>query len=126
MKRTLYAGEHELFRETCRVFLDKEVVPYHDQWEADGLVSREVWRAAGAQGLLSLAVPEEYGGAGVDDFRFSCVLIEEMAKVGASGPGFGVHTDIVVPYLQTYGTDEQKQRWLPGHASAASSSPRSR
>ena len=106
--------EHEDFRRTVRSFLEKEVVPHHDQWEKDGQVSREVWAKAGEQGLLCFDVDEEYGGAGVKDFRYNMVVAEEMCRVGASGPGFPVHTDIIVPYISQLGTDEQKARWLPG------------
>src|SRR4051794_12760489 len=106
--------EHEAFRGTVRSFLDREVVPFHEQWEADGQVSREVWRKAGAQGLLCFDVEEAYGGPGVRDFRYNLVLAEEMTRAGAHGPGFPVHTDIIVPYLSSLGTDEQKRRWLPG------------
>jgi alkylation response protein AidB-like acyl-CoA dehydrogenase len=106
--------EHEDFRATVRAFLEKEVVPHHEQWEKDGQVSREVWRRAGEQGLLCFDVDEEYGGAGVKDFRYNMVVSEELCRVGASGPGFPVHTDIIVPYISSLGTDEQKARWLPG------------
>jgi len=106
--------EHEDFRQTVRAFLEKEVAPHHAQWETEGQVSREVWRAAGEQGLLCFDVDEEYGGAGVKDFRYNMVIAEEMCRAGASGPGFPVHTDIIVPYISQLGTPEQKQRWLPG------------
>jgi alkylation response protein AidB-like acyl-CoA dehydrogenase len=111
---TILEQEHEDFRGTVRSFLEKEVVPHHDQWEKDGQVSREVWTRAGEQGLLCFDVDEAYGGAGVKDFRYNMVVAEEMCRVGASGPGFPVHTDIIVPYISQLGTDEQKARWLPG------------
>ncbi len=111
---SIYEQEHEDFRRTVRAFCEKEVVPHHDQWEKDGQVSREVWLQAGAAGLLCFDVDEEYGGAGVRDFRYNTVVAEEMARVGASGPGFPVHSDIIVPYISQLGTPEQKQRWLPG------------
>ncbi|MEX0427982.1 acyl-CoA dehydrogenase family protein [Nocardioides sp. DS6] len=110
-------AEHEDFRATARAFLEKEVVPFHDQWEKDGQVDREIWKRAGEAGLLCFDVPEEYGGPGIDDFRFNAVLAEEITRVGASGLGFPVHTDIIVPYITHLGTEEQKQRWLPGLAS---------
>ncbi|GAA1925864.1 acyl-CoA dehydrogenase family protein [Nocardioides hwasunensis] len=106
--------EHEDFRAVARAFFDKEVVPFHGQWERDGIVDREVWRRAGERGLLCFDVDEAYGGPGIRDFRYNMVLAEESARAGASGPGFAVHTDIIVPYLSSLGTDEQKQRWLPG------------
>ncbi|NYE37293.1 alkylation response protein AidB-like acyl-CoA dehydrogenase [Nocardioides cavernae] len=106
--------EHEDFRAVARAFFDKEVVPHHAAWEAAGIVDREVWRRAGEQGLLCFDVEEAYGGPGIRDFRYNMVLAEESARAGASGPGFAVHTDIIVPYLSSLGTEEQKQRWLPG------------
>jgi len=113
-KPTIYEAEHEDFRRTARAFLEKEVVPFHEQWEKDGQVDREVWKKAGAAGLLCFDVPEEYGGPGIDDFRFNAVVAEEITRVGASGLGFSLHTDIIVPYLLHLGTQEQRQRWLPG------------
>ncbi len=113
-KPSIYTQEHEDFRSTVREFLEREVVPHHDQWEKDGQVSREVWTKAGAQGLLCFDVDEEYGGAGVKDFRYNMVVAEEISRVGASGLGFPVHTDVIVPYVSSLGTDEQKRRWLPG------------
>ena len=106
--------EHEDFRAVARSFFDKEVVPHHAAWEEAGIVDREIWRKAGERGLLCFDVDEEYGGPGIQDFRYNMVLAEESARAGASGPGFAVHTDIIVPYISSLGTDEQKQRWLPG------------
>ncbi|GGX64359.1 acyl-CoA dehydrogenase family protein [Streptomyces hiroshimensis] len=114
MKRQIFTAEHEAFRETVRTFLTKEVAPHYEQWERDGIVSREAWRAAGRQGLLGLAVPEEYGGGGTGDFRYSAVLTEEFTRAGASGLAIGLHNDIVGPYLTGLATEEQKRRWLPG------------
>ncbi len=115
MKRTLFTEEHTLFRDTFRHFVEKEIVPYNGQWEKDGIVSRELWLKAGQQGFLGLAVPEEYGGSGVEDFSYSAIIAEETARVGASsaGAGMGLHNDIVLPYLLAYATEEQKRRWLP-------------
>ncbi len=110
----VYTSEHEDFRKTARTFYEREVVPFHDQWERDGIVPRELWLKAGEAGLLCFDVPEEYDGPGVVDFRYNVVLSEEQTRAGASGPGFSVHTDIIVPYLTSLGTDEQKRRWLPG------------
>jgi alkylation response protein AidB-like acyl-CoA dehydrogenase len=109
-----YEQEHEDFRATARAFLEREVKPFHDQWEKDGQVDREVWRKAGAAGLLCFDVDEQYGGAGVKDFRYNVVLAEEIIRAGASGLGFGVHTDVIVPYISSLASHEQKQRWLPG------------
>jgi alkylation response protein AidB-like acyl-CoA dehydrogenase len=111
---SIYEQEHQDFRSTVRSFMEKEVVPFHDQWEKDGQVSREVWTKAGEAGLLCFDVDEQYGGLGIKDFRYSMVVAEEISKVGASGLGFPVHTDIIVPYISSLGTEEQKQRWLPG------------
>jgi alkylation response protein AidB-like acyl-CoA dehydrogenase len=113
-RRTIFTEDHELYRRATREFVEKEIAPYHDQWEIDGVVSRESWLAAGTGGHLCHSVPEEYGGAGVDDFRFPTVLIEELANGLASGPGFYIHSEMVVPYIQGHGSEEQKRRWLPG------------
>ncbi|MET0524081.1 MAG: acyl-CoA dehydrogenase family protein [Nocardioides sp.] len=110
---SIYEQEHEDFRATVRAFMEKEVVPHHDQWERDGQVSREVWLRAGEQGLLCFDVDEEYGGAGVKDFRYNAIVAEEITRVGAGGLGFPVHTDVIVPYISSLATPEQKQRWLP-------------
>ncbi len=112
--RPLFEAEHEAFRQTVRTFLEREVVPFHDQWEKDGIVPRELWKKAGEAGLLCFDVPEEYDGPGVADFRYNVIVSDEQARAGVSGPGFSVHTDIIVPYLISLGTDEQKRRWLPG------------
>lgn len=114
MKRDLYESEHEAFRDTCRAFCEKEIAPHHDGWERDGIVPRELWLAAGRVGLLGFMMPEQYGGAGVRDFRFNCVLNEELTRIGASGVGFPLHNDVVSSYLLDLTTDEQQARWLPG------------
>jgi acyl-CoA dehydrogenase len=107
-----YTSEHQIFRETCRRFFEKEVTPFHMKWEADGVVPRALWRQAGEQGLLGMTIPEEYGGAGAD-FLYSAILIEEQGRALASGPAFSLHNDIVVPYLLHYGSEEQKKKWIP-------------
>ncbi len=118
MERTLFEPEHELFRESYRKFLEQEVAPFHEQWEKDKIVDREVWKkAGGAQGFLGMAVPEEYGGGGVDDFRYNVVLTEETTRGLYSGVGFMLHNDVVAPYLLNLANEEQKQRWLPGFCS---------
>ncbi|MFV0126791.1 acyl-CoA dehydrogenase family protein [Streptomyces sp. HMX112] len=117
MKRRLFSAEHDAFRETVRAFLAKEVLPHYEQWEKDGIVSRDVWLAAGRQGLLGPAVPEEYGGGGTTDFRYSAVLAEEFTRAAAPGLALGLHNDIVGPYLTGLATEEQKRRWLPGFCS---------
>ncbi len=117
MQRQIFTEEHDAFRETVRAFLAKEVLPHYEQWEQDGIVSRDAWLAAGRAGLLGLAVPEEYGGGGSDDFRYSAVLAEEFTRAGAAGLAVGLHNDIIGPYLTGLATDEQKRRWLPGFCS---------
>jgi alkylation response protein AidB-like acyl-CoA dehydrogenase len=114
MRRLLFEPEHEVFRRACRAFCDREIAPYHDDWERAGIVPRELWTKAGAAGLLGFAMPAEYGGTGVDDYRFNVVLDEELARVGASGVGIPVHNDIVGGYLRELATPEQQARWLPG------------
>jgi alkylation response protein AidB-like acyl-CoA dehydrogenase len=117
LKRDIFEPEHDAFRETVRTFAEKEIVPHHARWEAQGVVDREVWLAAGRHGLLGIAVPEEFGGGGNDDRRYGVVLAEELAKAGATGPAFALHNDIVGPYLTSLTTPEQKRRWLPGYCS---------
>jgi len=112
-ERTLFEPEHDLFRESFRGFLDRHVAPFHDQWEKDKIVDRGVWLEAGKQGFLGMAVPEEYGGGGVPDFRYNTVITEEVTAGRFSGLGFSLHNDITAPYLIRLGTEEQKQRWLP-------------
>ncbi|MDT0532490.1 acyl-CoA dehydrogenase family protein [Micromonospora sp. DSM 115977] len=117
MEQHLYERDHEEFRELCREFLTREAVPHHERWEADGIVDREVWRRAGAAGLLGTDVDAEYGGGGQRDFRFNAVLDEEIVASGCTGLGFGLHNDVVAPYLTELTTDEQRKRWLPGFCS---------
>ena len=115
LPRTIFSSEHEMLRDSVRKFFDREVVPHHREWEKAGVAPRDVWKKAGASGLLCVALPEEYGGAGADRLG-SAVLIEEQARLGLSGPGFSTHSDIVAPYILNYGTEEQKWRWLPAMA----------
>src|SRR3954466_839231 len=114
MRSSLYEADHEDFRDSVRAFLEKNVVPFHDDWERAGIVPRELWTAGGAQGLLGMDQDERYGGGGARDFRWSCVLSEELSRIGASGVGFGLHNDVVGPYLRDLATEEQQGRWLPG------------
>ncbi|GGK54697.1 acyl-CoA dehydrogenase [Planomonospora parontospora subsp. parontospora] len=100
-----------------REFLAREVVPHHDRWEKDGIVPREVWKKAGEVGMFGFGVPEEFGGAGIKDFRYNAVIVEEIIRVGASGLGFSLHNDVMAPYFVDLTNDEQKARWLPGFAS---------
>ena len=110
--RTVYSEDHDIFRMSVRRFCESEIVPHHDQWERDGQVSRDAWLKAGEQGLLGCSIPPKYGGPG-GDFLMSAVAIEELARVGATGPAFHLHSEIVAPYIVQYGTEEQKQAWLP-------------
>jgi acyl-CoA dehydrogenase len=112
IERTLFGEEHEIFRRTVRNFMEKEVAPFHAQWEVDGVVPRELWRKAGKEGLLCCTVPEAYGGLGLD-YLFDVIVFEELWRIGASGPGFLIHTDLVASYLLSFGTEEQKHQWLP-------------
>ncbi|MGD9774468.1 acyl-CoA dehydrogenase family protein [Diaphorobacter sp.] len=111
IQRTVYREDHEHFREQVRRFFEKEVVPFHAEWERQGIVPKEVWRKAGREGLLNTMLPEPYGGGG--DFGHAAVLIEEVGRTNATGLGFPLHSDIVAPYINTYGTKAQKDRWLP-------------
>lgn len=112
IERTLFKEEHDMWRETVRRFVEKEIVPFHDQWEKEGVVPRSLWLKAGEQGMLCCTVPTEYGGLGLD-YLFDVILFEELWKVGASAPGFLIHTDLVATYILSHGTPEQKAYWLP-------------
>ena len=117
MKREIYDEDHEAFRSSVREFLERSVIPNVEQHAIDKAIPREFWLEAGKQGFLGLEIPEEYGGAGADDYRFNAVMAEELSKVNAAlGSCWGIHADITAPYLVAMGTEEQKQRWLPGVA----------
>src|SRR4051812_38600874 len=117
-RRRIFDDEHEDFRQSIRRWLTKEVVPHFDDWEREGIVPREIFAAAGQHGFIATQVPEEFGGAGVDDFRFNVVLSEECFRLSLGGFGVGLtlHNDVCLPYFLEYCNDEQKQRWLPGIA----------
>ena len=119
MRRDLFEEEHEALRASFRAWLDKEVVPHHLEWEQAGIVPHELFAAAGRHGFLGMAIPEKYGGGGVDDFRYNLVIGEEVQAAGVGGAGLGLtlHNDICLPYFLRYCTDEQRERWLPGIAS---------
>ena len=116
MQRDLFEPEHDMFRDSFRRFVDKEITPRAEEFERDGIMDRAVFAKAGAAGFLGMEVPEEYGGGGVQDFRYNTVIIEEIqdACVGGSGLGITLHNDICLPYFLNLATEEQKQRWLPG------------
>lgn len=112
VQRTVYREDHEQFRQTARRFFERECLPRQDAWNKAGMVDRETWQKAGREGLLCVTLPVEYGGGG-GDFGHSSVISEELARAGISGFSLGLHSDIVAPYINRLGTDEQKQRWLP-------------
>jgi alkylation response protein AidB-like acyl-CoA dehydrogenase len=112
INRSIFSAEHEMWRESVRRFVEKEIVPFHAQWEHDGIVPRELWLKAGEAGMLCCTVDEKYGGLGLD-YLFDVVVYEELWRVGASGPGFLIHSDLVATYIQSFGTEEQKLHWLP-------------
>ncbi len=112
LAREIYTEEHEIFRQSVRRFMDEEIAPKHEMWEEQGYVDRDAWRKAGELGILCMTMPEQYGGSGADQ-RYSAIVMEEQARVGASGLGFSLHSDIVAPYILGYGSEDQKREWLP-------------
>ncbi|MFE7132596.1 acyl-CoA dehydrogenase family protein [Streptomyces sp. NPDC057638] len=119
MRRSVYDEDHEAFRETIRAFIESEVVPVYDTWYAQGQVPRDFYRKLGELGIFGIEVPEEYGGAGEESFKFQAVISEEVARAGVSFGGSSVHTALCLPYLLAYGTEDQKKRWLPDFVSGA-------
>ncbi len=119
MKRRLFDDEHEQFRASFRRWLEAEVVPHHLTWESEGIVPRDLFRQAGALGFLGMAIPQDLGGGGVDDFRYNLIIGEEVQAAGVSGSGLALtlHNDICTPYFLEYCNPEQAARWLPGIAS---------
>jgi acyl-CoA dehydrogenase len=113
LRRTLFANEHDAFREAVRAFFVNEALPHTERWESAGLVDRDYWRKAAAQGMVGFAAPERFGGADVDDFRFNAVITEELVRTGAVGDLLSLTNDIVLPYLLHYASEEQQARWLP-------------
>ena len=116
MKRLIFEPEHEQFRDTVRAFISREIEPHAQEWEAAGQVDRDIYRKAGEAGLVGFNVAEEFGGGGVDDFRFNVVVAEEMARASHAGPAFTLQNDVVVPYFTSLSNDEQRTRWLRGMA----------
>jgi acyl-CoA dehydrogenase len=110
--RNLYDSDHQMFRDSLRKFLEVEAMPHHEQWEKDGMVSDEIWLKAGEQGFLCPMIPEEYGGLATD-FRYNCIVNEEIGRSGCTGLGWTLHNDITVPYIVRYGSEEQKKKYLP-------------
>jgi long-chain-acyl-CoA dehydrogenase len=117
MQREIFTSEHHAFRDMVRSFIAREITPFHDQWERDGAVSRDVWLAAGRAGLLGIDIDEKYGGGGNPDYTYYLIFNEELARAGAHGPGFSVHNDINGQYLLRLASPEQRERWLPGYCS---------
>jgi len=115
MLRDLYDADHEAFRDSVAKFIEKDIAPHRERWDEVGLIDRDAWSAAGEAGFLGIAVPEEFGGGGTEDFRFRTVLMEEFARAGANSfnAGTSVQDDLVIPYLVDLGTPSQKKRWLP-------------
>jgi acyl-CoA dehydrogenase len=114
MQRTIFTEEHAMFRDASRAFLVNEIKPFRDKWDEQQIVDREAFLKAGEQGLLCMWADEKYGGAGISDFRFEQILLEENAKHGDMGFFLFLHNRLVGPYIGELGTDEQKERWLPG------------
>ena len=116
MRRELFDDTHEMFRQSFRSFVAAEITPHHERWEQAGIVDPAMFRAAGAAGFLGMAVPEQWGGGGVDDFRFNVVISEELARAGVVSSGFCIwlHNDVALPYFLGGADDEQRDRWLPG------------
>ena len=117
MQDYMMEEEHVMFRDAVRTFMQQEIEPHYEAWEKAGQVPREIWRKAGELGMLSIYIPEEYGGMGMDDYRYNAIVSEELARVNGTGPGFAIQNDIVVPYLLEYCNEEQKQKYLPKVAS---------
>ncbi|MGW4200510.1 acyl-CoA dehydrogenase family protein [Streptomyces sp. NPDC004726] len=119
MRRSVYNEDHEAFRETIRAFIEAEVTPVYDEWYAAGQAPRDFYYKLGELGVFGIEVPEEYGGAGLETFKFEAVMAEECARAGVSFGGSGVHVMLCLPYLKAYATDEQKKRWLPDFVTGA-------
>ncbi len=116
MKRIIFETEHDVFRESVVHFVDSQILPFHEQWSEAGKVDKAMFRAAGAQGLLGMAIPERFGGGGVDDFRYNAVIDEVVTGSGAASSGvcLTLHNDVCIPYFLAYASEEQQDRWFPG------------
>ena len=116
MRRIIFDEEHDMFRESVRSFIDKEIVPNHEKWEQNGKVDKEMFQKAGSHGFLGTAIPELYGGGGVQDFRYNSIINEEVQLAGVVGSGMCItlHNDVCLPYFINYCNEEQAERWMPG------------
>ncbi len=114
LTRRLFDENHQIFRESFRNFLAKEVVPHQTAWEAAGIVDKSAWKKCGDNGFLVPCAPEEYGGLGLDDFRYEAIMMEELAYVHETGLMLGLHSSVIAPYILNYANEEQKMRWVPG------------
>src|SRR3546814_18250107 len=117
--RPVFTPEHEEFRSLVKEFLAREVAPHHEAWERNGQVDPSVYKAAAERGVLGFSVPTEYGGLGIDDFRYNAIVAEELSESGLGGPALTLHNDIVAPYLLRLTTEEKRQKWLVGLAAGA-------
>lgn len=117
MQRRIFTEDHEAFRKTIRDFITKEVVPVYHDWEKQGHPPREFYNRLGDLGVLGIEAPEEFGGGGVTDFTYSLVIAEETSAAGVTFGSYSVHSNLILPYLMEYGTQEQKERWIPGFCS---------
>ncbi|MEA2023452.1 MAG: acyl-CoA dehydrogenase family protein [Actinomycetota bacterium] len=116
MRRTVFETDHDIFRQSVEHFVETEIVPFHEHWSAEGKIDKSMFRAAGGRGLLGMAVPERYGGGGVDDFRYNAVIDEVVTASGAAASGVCItlHNDVCIPYFISYANEEQQERWFPG------------
>ncbi|MGV9869398.1 acyl-CoA dehydrogenase family protein, partial [Rhodococcus koreensis] len=117
MKRTVFNEDHETFRKVVQDFLARDVQPHYEAWTEAGRVDKTVFRKAGEIGIPGLQIPEEYGGAGIESFKFNAVVAEELARSGVTLGGLALQTNVLLPYFLEYATEEQRRRWLPGMAS---------
>lgn len=117
MLRTVFNEEHEAFRKVVRDFINREVVPVHHEWEEQGHPPREFYNRLGELGILGIEAPEEFGGGGSESFKFTAIVTEEAARAGVTFGSYSVHSNLILPYLVEYATEEQKKRWLPGFVS---------
>lgn len=113
MSRDIFEQDHNIFRENFRQFCEREVLPHQEKWIEQGIVDREVWRKAGENGYLIPFADEKYGGLGLKDFRYSQIMIEELARIGESGFALSLHNDVIAPYIETYGSEALKEKYLP-------------